>query len=72
MEWQPIETAPIRQNVLMSWSDGRLPIGSRYSQSSGAIKCELEISNFYASLYESDNLRATHWMPLPDPPPKSD
>jgi hypothetical protein len=67
-EWQPIETAPLHQQVLMSWSDGRLRIGSRYSQSSGAIKCELESLNFYASLYESDDLRPIQWTPLPKPP----
>lgn len=62
-EWQPIETAPFMETVLV-WGPGwrcGFP-GKRYGEY-GAVMidtCELEA--------KGRPEYATHWMPLPEPP----
>ena len=60
-EWQPIETAP--KNEMFIWAapkgKGRWSLGLAYRNVSGG----------WSDAYGSDAPeRATHWMPLPEPP----
>lgn len=70
MEWQPIETAPKDDLVLLSdgftvgegfWHDGSECYGHR-----GIAGWFWESDR--ANLLIASNAHATHWMPLPPPP----
>jgi len=59
-DWQPIETAPKKKWILVQWSGTEHPMPSfRHGKDDWETLC-------YA---HGD---ATHWMPLPPPPPKED
>ena len=72
MEWQPIETVPLQEDVLLYDNEGNVRAGivfSRYSATKPrAFKSDLDFGDFSASSYWPDDLTATHWMPLPEPP----
>ncbi len=66
MNWQPIETAPKGQNVLV-WSSGDVVIAQ------GAHGLWIAtVEGFPAYYGYSDETilltKPTHWMPLPEPP----
>ena len=60
-KWQPIETAPVGGTFFVGWRDGEgqwcLGVGSRISN--GPIR----------SIDGAAELKATHWLPVPEPPP---
>jgi len=57
MEWQPIETAPMKRIVLMWWRDGAFSVS--------AVQNGRQLETLMRH-------GATHWMPLPAPPPGQD
>jgi len=68
MTWQPIETAPDREEVLI-WEplggepDGMIYIAIRYPMQRGD-----DPPGWYESGNEISPMAPSHWMPLPDPP----
>jgi hypothetical protein len=58
-QWQPIETAPKNQSILVHWQ-----LASPYDQ--GLIT----VSLFTDDNHSPGEDKATHWMPLPEPPSK--
>lgn len=67
-EWQPIETAPKGDEVLMVWPDGHIRIGQRYADMPNGFRSDLDFGDFHASMYAQHDYLPTHWMPLPAPP----
>ena len=65
--WQPIETMPTKQHVLMCWSDGMVRIGARYSPYGESFKVEIDMGDASATVYCPRDYLPTHWMPLPEP-----
>ena len=65
MKWEPIETAPRGEEVLLGWWESDGLGGGRWT---AEVACASHgwrrgsISNM------SKHGRATHWMPLPPPP----
>ena len=63
-EWQPIETIPSNEQVLITWSKGH------------GYNGDMEIGGKYEGDYHVDagdvgyfpDEEPTHWMPLPAPP----
>lgn len=58
MDWQPIETAPKDEDILLAHPDGSMMIGRR---------------NRAGTAWDDGDFRdhenwPTHWMPLPAPP----
>lgn len=64
--WRPIETAPHDEVVLLYWKDWADRI---YMEAARASHGE-SFPNGYSNM--SRHGYATHWMPLPSPPPTSD
>lgn len=65
--WQPIETAPLAEMVLLWAPAWRHPFPGRRNGDNGAVyvdTCETEARGWQA--------HATHWQPLPDPPSMKD
>ncbi len=66
MTWQPIKTAPKDgTQIVLFLEDKQCAIGEYVTQKDGFAAWELfhtEDSAYYLSI------RATHWMPLPEPP----
>jgi hypothetical protein len=70
MEWQPIETAPLRKPILVAggepWGEVDHPTGV------GVAVVEQTNPGYYTligtSYYSAGVNDPTHWMPLPDPP----
>ena len=69
-EWQPIETAPKDQDVLLGWwwteyvSTPRRVWTSEVGWAFSSNKCSKKSG--YSNAWMHGN--ATHWMPLPDAP----
>jgi hypothetical protein len=76
MGWQPIETAPLGQWVLVSASKAD-EMGVRFYtarkeewewEGEGGIHYEGPYADGYTCLLSDIGVEPTHWMPLPDPP----
>lgn len=64
--WRPIETAPKTGELVLVWNgEGVRP--AAWSETDGCWSDEVEHNG-----YDCVPIRATHWMPLPDPPRDSD
>ena len=61
MEWQPIETAPKNETVLV-WLNN---IDGECSYSDIA---DISCGQPYCRSVDVDEVKVTHWMPLPAPP----
>ena len=66
MQWQPIETAP---------KDGTWIMICRPTTYASKLGCALvywddHFACWHDGDYHSDHYAPTHWMPLPEPPPK--
>lgn len=78
-EWQPIETAPKNGKHVLLWCPwlndpvnmGYVSVGSfredDYAHDDGPTWLDDSHDDFSTG-YASRPLRATHWMPLPEPP----
>lgn len=64
MKWQPIETAPKTDSVLL-WNGVRVFEGSI---NSGVWWSEFDMGDYEQGMPEAP--QPTHWMPLPEPPRK--
>ena len=62
MDWQPIETAPHDEVVLLYWKDWS---GAEYMETA-RYSTGKRYENGYSDY--SQHSWATHWMPLPAPP----
>lgn len=68
MEWQPIETAPRREYVLVTKKDSDWqPVSALYGIGNIHIG-EGWYSDYYKSASELLPFDPTHWQPLPKPP----
>jgi len=63
-QWQPIETAPIRKEVLLYCT----PIYGEAFLSSGYLSGDCDRDGFPFIFLNDGTVRASHWMPLPEPP----
>lgn len=65
MEWQPIETAPLAQMVLLWQRAWRHPFPGRHAGDGIVVvdTCEANASGWQT--------HASHWMPMPAPPQDS-
>lgn len=61
--WQPIETAPHNQSVILAWQDWR---DGTWSMEIGPASTGQRFANGFSSV--SHHGRATHWQPRPTPP----
>lgn len=69
MTWQPIETAPMRRKVLVTWIN---ELGNRRTTLAVYIEAGwFEDREAGDGLYYPLNEPITHWMPLP-PAPEGD
>ena len=71
-EWQPIETAPVDTIVRMGyWDDhsyySSKPDDLRWRTETG-VAVSLRFGFFGWRVKTSYGSKATHWMPLPEPP----
>lgn len=68
MNWRPIETAPKNQTeVLVFAPDEDPPVFTAQFITSGWSR---SVSGYYKPIdevYGDNEIRATHWMPLPEP-----
>ena len=64
MEWQPIETAPIKKEVLLYCT----PIYGDAFLASGYLSGACDRDGLPFAFAEDRSVRASHWMPLPAPP----
>ena len=74
-EWQPIETAPTDETVLVHWAeslgfDGSMGLGALFTDEE-----DDECPMWYAATEEGHSLCSpypgpapTHWMAMPEPP----
>ena len=67
IEWQPIETAPHETTVLLGWieewsREWKCEVGFASRGSAWPAPGGGRYSNYFR------HGRATHWMPLPEPP----
>jgi hypothetical protein len=74
-EWQPIETAPQDQELLVLRRDGVMHVAkiSGISDKFGILSADFgnATCTFFFPIgdnYDSDGDVPTHWMPLPEPP----
>ena len=77
MEWQPIETAPKDDSLLLLWASGHygsagsVKLGSFREDDMcgdlGAMWLENDYDDFSCTM-ASTPISATHWMPLPPAP----
>lgn len=65
--WQPITTAPLDQRVLIGWFEvtGQDSMTVAFWHSTRKAWC-----NTWMAFSSDKDQQPTHWMPLPDPPPK--
>jgi len=70
MEWQPLETTPLDEFVLVCDKKGNIEIDicqtkkeTLYRKIEGNLSQRMEITK-----YVWKNSNPTHWMPLPEPP----
>ena len=83
MEWQPIETAPKDGRLILVYNNlnngtitsinGKIAV-ARYGHQHDGLEESLWEYGTYYSENSKDNqgaylISATHWMPLPNPPP---
>ena len=74
MTWQPIETAPKRDDIQI------LTFHANFNKKNGRNKLQKVSGEWYQTSYWSDtfnlfvgwplNIQPTHWMPIPPPPTK--
>lgn len=61
-EWQPIETAPMHESILVAYDSGRIRLLEGYEN-------DYEWRPYAGSFPPAEHCeRLTHWMPLPEPP----
>ena len=62
VEWQPIETAPYCERVLILFDNGHIEDATIHEGSDGR--------GWSYCLFDGETMidKPTHWMPLPDPP----
>ena len=74
-QWQPIETAPKDDTMLLLWSMG-IHLGSwRVDDGYSGDEEPSWFDNSYDSFttgYSASPLNPTHWMPLPEPPKENE
>ena len=61
MTWQPIETAPRDGKLIVVYTKGFIDIAFW----NGPL-------GYWETLAFYESKRATHWMPLPEPPPEEE
>ncbi len=66
--WRTIESAPHETNVLLAWRDWVIP--STWMMEAGMASWGKRLANGYSNL--SHHGSATHWQPLPAPPPSDE
>lgn len=67
-KWRTIESAPTKTDILL-WHPG-----SKYQKQGSVIGYMQQMGNGYVPIFGCTVFSpgdATHWMPLPDPPPAS-
>lgn len=70
MNWQPIETAPKDGTKVMLWDGDEISAGF-WSTSLWVTFGNPNIKGgwvIYEARSDTQEIRATHWMPLPQPP----
>lgn len=60
-EWRTIDSAPMNEKVLLGWMSS-----DSWRYSIDEYKREWDLGNYRSGITVHD--RATHWMPLPEPP----
>lgn len=68
-EWQPIETIPENDMVLLCFYLGIIRIGK---WNGDFFECHLALGNTHVTIGCPGIDLPTHWMPLPDPPNAKD
>ena len=69
MEWQPIETMPNDEAVLIAGGDVLYPIvASKITTDEGSVSFDLDAQG--GIVCPEVAYWPTHWMPLPEPPTK--
>jgi len=68
MEWQPIETAPKDGSRVDVWLHGNLPIGRQANCYFIEGRWRFDYGDMVGLLLETGLIKASHWMPLPEPP----
>ena len=72
--WQPIETAPKDQKVLVITCSGGIHIGEVFLYGKPFFRIKLDFGNVASTFYmpyskdREEYDMPTHWMPLPEPP----
>jgi hypothetical protein len=66
MKWQPIDTAPFREDLLLFFRGSVQGVG--YRTSDGAWLPSDPVDTSYDMAYAHFASSPTHWMPLPEPP----
>ena len=73
--WQPIETAPTEQRVLLFTDTTRLPASDPVHvrlTKLGLHHANVQVGRFYRNRWQQKYVgEPLHWMPLPDPPEQS-
>jgi hypothetical protein len=67
MNWQPIETSPTDETVVLVWDGDSVSIARYYSLSG----CWMAMANGTFAYDGTESITMvvpTHWMPLPEPP----
>lgn len=70
-EWQPIETVPFKQKVLLWKSERSIETGEVFSiiKDIARVYLDLDYGDFCAQVYLDIPIdELTHWQPLPQPP----
>ena len=70
-EWQPIETAPFDDTYILVLLKGHFPkVAYHYNDSFGSHVSSTDVGD---SVWDNefDDI-ATHWLPIPSPPPTPD
>ena len=63
MEWQPIETAPDKERILV-WTRGHVVIASKRTTKRFGAKWSADMDDDYNNYFDDD--KPTKWMPLPE------
>lgn len=72
-EWEPIESAPRDgTKVLVSYLGGRVIVNHWEVEEISINGVKRRFDGFQGDYLRGVERRATHWMPLPLPPPLSD
>ena len=76
-DWQPIETAPEKTDLLVLRRDGAMHVAqvSGYNNKYGILNADFGNASCQFFFPIDENYQAddapTHWMPLPEPPETS-